>query len=112
MNNRKIVLAFGVVTVLMTGFVALVNYNEWYHVAILREVEAYHFGSEGPSPYYYETPVPYGAVMFTWGTVFFLSFIYAIWAMFKDKRNATMVGFAISIILLFIMFIHGQTGTD
>ena len=112
MNNRKIIFACGIVTVLLTGFISFVNYSEWYQIAILKEVQDYHFGSEGPSPYYYQTPALYATVMFTWGTVFLLISDYLIWTVVKDKRRATMIGFGLSMILLFLMFLHGQIGTE
>lgn len=112
MINRKITFGVGVVTVLLTGFFAFVNFNEWYAIAIAKEIDDYHFGSEGPSPYYYRTSSLYGSVTFIWEIMFLLNLIYVIWSMVKDRRRATIIGFVMSIILFSVMFIHGQIGKE
>jgi hypothetical protein len=112
MGYKKIIYASGIVTVSLTTFIAFVNYNEWYHIVILKEADAYHFGSEGPSPYYYQTPALYATVIFTWGTLFLFNLIYVIWSMLKGKSRATMIGFGVSIIMFFVMFLRGQIGIE
>jgi|SRR5688572_15065642 len=112
MIDRKTALSVGIVTVLLTGLFAFLNISEWYSIAIMKHVEDYRFGSEGPSPYYYKTSSLYATVTLIWGMVFLLNLVYVIWSILKDRRAATMMGCCVSIILLFLMFIHGQIGTE
>ena len=112
MINKKIAFIVGVVTVLLTGFFAFVNLNEWYTIAIMKQTGDYHFGSEGPSPYYYRSSSLYGTVTFIWGAAFLANLMYVIWSMLKDRSRATVIGFSISVILFCVMFIHGQISTE
>jgi hypothetical protein len=112
MIDRKTALGVGVATVLLTGLFAFLNISEWYSIAIMKHIEGYRFGSEGPSPYYYRTSSLYATVTLIWGMVFLLNLVYAVWSIMKDRRATTMIGCIVSIILLFLMFIHGQIGTE
>lgn len=110
--NKNVALWIGIASIFFNGFFALVNFNEWYAVAIIERVDDYHFGSEGPSPYYYRTPTLYATVTFTWGMLFLFNLSYLVWSIIKDQRRTTVLGFGMSVILFIVMFIHAQIGVE
>ena len=112
MMNKRIDSALGLISILLTGFFSFTNFHEWYNVSIMQNVDDYPFGTEGPSPYYYQAASLYATVMFTWGSVFLANMLFILWTMLKGQRKATMIGVLFSMVLLLIMFIHGQIGKD
>jgi hypothetical protein len=112
MIDKKTAWGAGLVSVFLTGFFAFVNIGEWYTIAIVKNADDYHFGSEGPSPYYFHTSFLYAAVTLTWGIIFLTNLVYLVWSMLKDKRRSTIIGFGMSIILFLTMYMQGQIGAE
>jgi hypothetical protein len=111
-NGIKGTSVAGSIGVAITGFFALLNFGEWYAISVLHQVDDYWFGGEGPAPYYYKSSALYATVMFIWGVLFLINFSWLIWSLLRGKKVGVVLGFALSLILLLGMFVHGQIGLN
>jgi len=87
------------------------NFSEWYIVKIQARTAEYPFGGEGPVPYYYKSAELYSTVNFIWGVVFLIVLLFAVWAIMNGLKKMTAISFGATLILLFVLFIHGKIGT-
>ena len=109
--NRLTNFILSSVTIILSGLLALMNFSEWYIVKIQGRTTEYPFGGEGPTPYYYKTAELYSTVNLIWGIVFLTVLLFTTWTVIKGKKKLTIISFGSTIILLLVLFIHGQIGT-
>lgn len=108
--NRKPIIAISLFTITISGFWGLLNFSEWYNIAILDNTENYPFGGEGPVPYFYKTAELYSLINFTWFIIFFTVMFSAIIALYKGNLKMSVF---LSIACLFLiagLIIQGQIG--
>ncbi|WP_223826715.1 hypothetical protein [Flagellimonas sp. S3867] len=98
-------------TLILNGFLALMNFSEWYIVKIQGRTAEYPFGGEGPTPYYYKTAELYSTVNLIWGIIFLTVLLFTTWTVIKGQKKLTAISFGSTLILLLGLFIHGQIGT-
>lgn len=96
-------------TLALNAVLSTINLYEWIVVKILKQTEQYHFGSEG-LPYYYKTADLYAKVHLTWGIIFLIFLILALWTILSRKRKLTMVLFILSIASLCLFLFHSTIG--
>jgi len=85
-----------------------VNFHEWIKIGLLKKVDNYPFGGEGPVPYYYKTAVLYSLIMLLWGLIFFANLIFGIISLIKKNPFRTYLAFGILFILILAQYLHGQ----
>jgi hypothetical protein len=100
----------GVLAVLLSGAMMIMNLWEFYKTGILKQTSEYPFGGEGPVPYYYKTAEMYSGVMLVWGIVFFLTMAFAILTILKRQKSRTLMAFGLTLLLIIAMYIQGQIG--
>lgn len=83
---------------------------EWYSVEILLMRDNYPFGTEGPTPYYYETPELYATVMLVSGLLFVLPLVAGIWALVSRNTKMSLTVSVLLIILIVAVIFHGRIG--
>lgn len=94
---------------LLAGFLmSTVFLFEWYRVAILKKIENYPFGGEGPVPYYYKTAELYSKVNFSQGIIFLSLTVLGLWALIRNKRKTGLFISVLIIASIFILLIQGQ----
>lgn len=99
-----------VVTIIICGLLTFLNLSEFYKIGILRLTDGYHFGGEGPTPYYYKTVELYSMVNLIWGLLFLLNLAYTTWTVVKGQRKKTFLVFGVTLFLLLMLITHGQIG--
>lgn len=92
--------------ILLSGFYAFFGLSEFYKIGVLKQIEFYPFGGEGPVPYYYRTAILYSYVNLTYGIAFGTIVGIAIWNWKKNKISG-FTTFGLTIILILIQFFHG-----
>lgn len=110
--NKVTNIILSTATIILSGFLALINLLEWYIVKIQQRTAEYPFGGEGSTPYYYKTPELYSTVNLIWGLVFLSILFFTIWTIINRKKKLTTIAFGSIIILLLGLFVHGQIGTN
>lgn len=84
------------------------NLHEWIKIGLLKQVDNYPFGGEGPVPYYYKSAGLYSMTMLFWGLLFLANLIFGIVSILKNKISRTHWTFGILILLIVAQYIHGQ----
>jgi hypothetical protein len=108
-SNQSVYWIVGFFTFFITGFIGILSLHEWYSIAILNLTSEYPFGGESPTQYYYRTAKLYALVNLAWGILFIGILIFSVVVMAK-KRERIFFAFALTLLLLIAMFIHGQIG--
>ena len=85
---------------------ALINLFEWYNVKIIGNISDYPFGTEGPTPYYYESAELYSNVCLTWGVLFLIALIFSSIVAFKKSKGIKIAGLGFVMTLVTIMIIQ------
>ena len=98
------------ITIVISGLLTLLSLSEWYKVKIHHDIAEYHFGSEGPYPYFYKTAELYSRVNLIWGLVFLVILFFSIWSIVRSKKKLTTLFFILAIFMLGLKFIQGLAG--
>jgi len=109
--NRPTNIVLSALTIILSGLLALMNFSEWYTVKIQQRTGEYPFGGEGTTPYHYKTAELYSTVTLLWGIMFLAVLIFTIWTVIKKRKKWTAIAFGATVILLLVLFVHGQSGT-
>ena len=96
-------------TLILSGLFAFVNLQEFVTVGIFQKTGGYPFGGEGPTPWYYKTAQLYATVNLTFGLLFFFVLAYTWWTFIKVKRKFLLVLLIVTLLLIFIQIINGQS---
>ncbi len=104
-------MAISILTIILSGLLALINLSEFYLIGILNKTDGYPFGGEGPTPYYYKTAGLYSTVNLIWGILFLITLLLAIWTIIKGQRKNIFWFLSLTVLLLLGQFLHGQIGT-
>jgi hypothetical protein len=99
---------FSLLALVLNGLIAFICLSEWYFVGILNKHTDYHFGGEGPGPYYYRTKELYVLVSQIWGIIFILNLVFLIWAILKGQRKTRVFAIILTWIILLLMILHGS----
>ncbi len=109
--NRPTNIILGLLTIILNGFLVLMNLSEWYIVKIQGLTAEYPFGGEGSSPYYYKTAELYSTVNLVWGILFLAVLLFTVRTIIKGQKNLTLISFGSTLFLLLALLIHRQIGT-
>lgn len=85
-----------------------INLNEWIKIGLLKQIDNYPFGAQGPVPYYYESAGLYSQIMLLCGLLFLANLILGIISILKNNISRTYLTFGILILLIVAQYIHGQ----
>jgi hypothetical protein len=96
----------------LSGLFAFLNLTEFVKVGLFKQTAEYPFGTEGPTPYYYESPELYSKVCLVYGLVFFITFVATIWSVFKRKKQVLFVLSIASVFLVLSMIVSGISEMD
>jgi len=107
-RDKSIWLLF-LVTVLLSGLFAFINFQEFVTVSILQKSAGYPFGGEGPTPWYYKTSRLYSTVNLIFGLLFFFILALTWWTFIKAKRKSLLVAFIVTLLLILIQIINTQS---
>lgn len=99
-----------IVGLLFNVFFLIVNWTEYYTVGILKNINDYPFGGEGPVPYYYKTSEMYAQVNLIWGIIFTINIILLITSLIKRERSFKISMLSLTWILIITKIIHGLIG--
>jgi hypothetical protein len=101
---------FFIVTVLLSGIFAFANLSEFVTVGILKQTSGYPFSGEGPTPWFYKSAQLYASVSLIFGMLFLLTFSIGVWSFLKVRRNTLLISFSISLFLIVLQLLTGQSG--
>ena len=110
--NRPTFLTISILTIILSGLLALLNLGEFYSIGILNKTDGYPFGGEGPTPYYYKTARLYSTVNLIWGLIFLTTLLLAIWTIIKEQRKNAIWFLGLTFLLILGQFLHGQIGIN
>ena len=96
-------------TTLLSGLFAYLNFSEFIQVGVLNNTEGYPFGHEGPAPWHYKTKELYSLVTFLFGVFFLAALFFTLWTFIKDKKFGLMITFISTSFLIIIQLITGQS---
>ncbi|MDQ3289968.1 MAG: hypothetical protein M3Q05_01630, partial [Bacteroidota bacterium] len=82
---------------------------EFINIKIFKNTAGYPFGGEGPTPRYYKTPQLYAAVNLVFGLLFLFPLFYSLWAMKKVKLEALIIMLLVTLFLVIIQLVIGQS---
>lgn len=94
-------------TVVISGFWALMNLMEWYTVGVQGNTAGYPFGGEGPVPEYYSSAERYSNTVLCWSFPFIALLGTALWCFFKRKEQGAFVCLGLTLLAWLLMFMHG-----
>jgi hypothetical protein len=94
------------ITVFVNAVLALFHLTEWVKVGYLKKIENYPFGSERPSPYYYQSAELYAQVMQIWGLVFLVLLALSIGNLWIKNKILSYIVLAILAIFLALFVVH------
>ena len=89
----------------ISAFFAVMDLSEYYIVGVLKDVEGYPFGGEGPVPYFYKTAELYAMVTLSYGVLFILLTILGIFNIRKKLINGHLL-FVIVFFLIIVRLLH------
>ena len=98
-------------TILLAGLMTAINLTEWYKVGLLKSIDGYPFGGEGPTPYFYQTAELYSAVNLVWGLLFLATLTFGIWTIIRGHRKRTLLTFRLTLLLWITMLVHANIGS-
>jgi len=104
-KNKKPNNTLGLVTITITIIMASLNLCEWYRVKVQGRITDYPFGTEGPTPYYYESAETYSTVSLYWGIIFLM--LFGVCTFLSIKRLPGL-SFGLTIISILAYYIHSQ----
>jgi hypothetical protein len=84
-----------------------INLHEWIKIGLLKQIDDYPFGGEGPVPYYYKSAGLYSLIALIWSLLFIANLIIGIVSILKNKITRTYMTFWILILLIVAQYIHG-----
>ncbi len=97
-----------VLTLLLSGFMAFINLDEYVKIGVLNQTTNYPFGGEGPTPWYYNTADLYAKVNLAFGLAFLTTFIAAIWTILKRRNKGLLITLLSTIAIIVIMYVNGM----
>jgi hypothetical protein len=95
---------------LFNVFYIAINWIEYYTVGILKDINDYPFGGEGPVPYYYKSSELYAQINLTWGLIFSLNFILLVVSLIKGVSSFRTIMLIVTWILIVTKIMHGLIG--
>ena len=98
-----------IATVLLSGLFALLNLWEFVTVGILKQTSGYPFGGEGPTPWFYKSAQLYATVNLIIGVLFILTLFTGTWSFIKVQRKVLLIAFAVSLLLIVLQLLTGQS---
>lgn len=96
MNREFKHIFFWTASILVTLFFSLLTFilfNEWWTVAIKKDVDNYPWGLVNENPWYYENPDTYSKVMLMEGVVMLVAVTLTIW--FLSQRQKARVFYSL-----------------
>jgi hypothetical protein len=84
-----------------------INISEWIKIGVLKNIDNYPFGSEGPTPYYYKSAACYSAIMLVSGIIFLGLLLFGIWSVIKGNRNRVKVALGLTLGFIVLSIING-----
>ena len=99
MNNQVKPTVMVITTVLLSAIFSFLNLYEFVVVGILKQTEAYPFGGEGPTPWYYESAALYATVTCVLGIAFLLLLVTGLVVFIKRKYYAQVITLTTAIAL-------------
>ena len=92
----------------LSGLMAATNFAEFYKIKILKRLENYPFGFEGPVPYYYKSERMYATFMLFSGTIFLCILIFGSYSLIKGFRKRVYVAFSLTLLLILVILINSK----
>ena len=110
MNDSKlnifILVALNLAVMIMSGIFSYIHLSEWYKVGIQNKIEGYNFSTTANGPYFYKSPRIYSVMLLTFGILFLIPIITAIFALIKKNKFLSLVTFITTVLLLIIATIQ------
>jgi len=86
-----------------------INLYEFVTIGLLKKTGGYPFGGEGPVPWYYKSADLYAKVNLFFGLLFLTTLLVALWITLKKKKMGLFITFLLTIFLIAIMYVNGQS---
>ena len=99
---------FFIVTNLFSGLIAFLLFDDWYQVAIKKNISDYPFGQVNDTPWYYINSSTFSNITLT--EFIIIAIVVCLTFIFIDKKNKVKTTYFLAgqWLILFLIFINGQ----
>lgn len=107
-SNHILFWPASVIALIFFGLQTLLFINEWWTVAILKDVNNYPWGLVNENPWYYKNANIYSKVMLIEGLTMFIGVVFTIWFLTQRQKGRVYYSLLTCFLLFCFMIINSQ----